>query len=1124
MRAAVAALAVCALSAAALAQDYTVTTYANTTGNKYVAPPSSGVTKLALVQDSAVSVNLPFDFPYFGAVYGTAWVCSNGFIQLGVSTPSPNNASAPANWSNATFPIQSTTEQGMLAPYWDELADPSVTGAVKTWTSGTSPNRVFYVSWEGVAHYTVTAVSSITFQIQLFEGTGRIIFAYKQDSSPSTWGGNYYSNSYTRSSYSMGIQSPPGDGRYVCASTQNPSYPAYSQSGGTVNTDYGRPPTDYQFDPRVVTFTGTVLYDRIVSDANGIGASPPQTGQICALMPVEVRRADGSLGFKGTTDATGFFSIKTFALAATTSGSLNVLASCPACLVHNGSSSAATPFAFKTGQTFAGNTGATTALGTISIGAAADASGNGRAPLHIARLVQTTSEWVALRTTKSLGTLDVFYDPASSISTAYVYANPGNNLPAQLRVGSTGSSNPDAWDAFSIRKEYGRHVLATIAAPPTSTLGVDTRFDAVTNPENAFAEAFGCYLHAAISHETQFTDGLTATTATVYSIEEPSLTSPNGIDVAGWDAAALYDLVDAANEPWDWVDGTAGSAADRPFAAAATLTAPVTFTNFYAAWGTLGYDGLALSRIAIHYGLLADDGSERNDAASEATPLGPLGVRRDAQVLNVYNEDWFQVDAATPVPHLVADVDFDRLTLNTKVTVEIQDTAGTVLATGAAIGGSGPIRATSGAVGAGTYRVRIRHDSGVRIPSYTVQAYAPLDVSNQPFVPWTVNRPYSVGLTASGGVPPYTLAVAPTYVKPAGLVLDSQGLRVSGTPVESGDHFFVLQLSDAGQPANTWSLPVQLTVHDAFTFSYADFVGFPLGRTLKWPAPIHGGTLPFTVSIDSGALPSGISFDPAAVQFSGTPDTPGPVAFGMQGSDAAGSTDAKTTTGVVCVPFGAGPTQADLAAGASACGFFFDAVAGSKASVAVKTAKGGAKRTLSATVIGPDGAPVTGGIVRAGTGKATITSVPCAASGRYYCILSSAAGDATQLLATVKSAPPSAYAGKVALFAPGDTQPVVFGALAGAVLTLKGTPEKGSGLKLAVQALIDPTGRVLDLTTETKLTPVGDGFVLTATLPVSGTWRASISALPGGTGKLAWSLKLKEPKGVTFDADSIPTK
>jgi hypothetical protein len=1124
MRTSLATLAVCAFAAAASAQDYAITTYGNLSGNKYVAPPSSGTTRLTLGQDSTTSVTLPFDFPYFGAVYSSAWVCSNGFIQFGVSTPSPNNATAPANWSNASFPIQSSTELGIVAPYWDELGDPSVTGAVKTWASGTAPTRVFYVSWEGVAHYSVSAASSLTFQVQLYEGSGRIIFAYKQDSSTTTWGGGYFSNSATRSSYSMGLQSPPGDGRYSCYSTQNPSYPGYSLSGGTGSADYGRPPTDYQFDPRIVTYTGTVLYDRIVSDANGIGASAPQTGQVCALMPIEVRRADGSLGFKGTTDANGFFSIKTFALAATTSGSFNVLASCPAALVHTGSSTAATPFTFKSSQSFAGNTGTTTALGTITIGAAADSTGNGRAPLHIARLIQTTFEWVATRTTKPLGQLDVLYDTSSSLATVYVYPNVTNNLPAQLRVGSTGSSNPDAWDAFPIRREYGRHVLAAIAAAPTSTLGVDTRFDAVTNAENALAEAFGCYLHAAISKETQFTDGLTANTANVIAIEEPTLTSAKGIDVAGWVGAALFDLVDANNESWDWIDGTAGTAADRPFLAAATLTAPVTFSSFYTAWGTLGYDGLGLSRIAIHYGLLADDTSERNDAAAEASALGALGVRRDAQVLNIYNEDWFQVDVASAAPHLVADVSFDRLTLNTKLTLQIQDTTGTVLATGAGVGGSGPIRATSGAAPAGTYRVRVRHDSGVRIPAYAVQVYAPLAASSQPFVPWTVGRPYAVNLTASGGVPPYTLAVAPTYVKPAGLVLDSQNLRVTGTPVEAGQHYFVLQLSDSGQPANVWPFPIQFTVHDVFTFSYGPFVGFPLGRALKWPAPIHGGTRPFTVSVNSGALPSGITFDAAAVQFNGTADTPGPAKFGMDGIDVAGSADARTTTGVVCVPFTAAATPADLAADESACGWFFDAVAGSKASLSVKTAKGRAKRSLAAVVIGPDGSVVTGGKIRPGTGVASLTSVPCASSGRYYCIVSSASGDATQLLATVKLAPPVAAGAKVDLFAPGATQPIDFGALAGAVLTVKGTPDKASGLKVTVQALIDPDGRVLDLPTEMKLVPAGNGFSLTGTLAVSGTWRVIISALPGGTGRLTWSLKVKEPKGVAFDADSIPAK
>ena len=51
--------------------------------------------------------------------------------------------------------------------------------------------------------------------------------------------------------------------------------------------------------------------------------------------------------------------------------------------------------------------------------------------------------------------------------------------------------------------------------------------------------------------------------------------------------------------------------------------------------------------------------------------------------------------------------------------------------------------------------------------------------------PGTVGTAYNFQLTASGGVPPYTWAVASGSTLPAGLALSSAGL-VSGTPTASG--------------------------------------------------------------------------------------------------------------------------------------------------------------------------------------------------------------------------------------------------------------------------------------------------------------------------------------------------
>ena len=41
----------------------------------------------------------------------------------------------------------------------------------------------------------------------------------------------------------------------------------------TSNTNFGYPGSDFIFDPRVITYTGRLLYDKIVSSDMGIGTS-----------------------------------------------------------------------------------------------------------------------------------------------------------------------------------------------------------------------------------------------------------------------------------------------------------------------------------------------------------------------------------------------------------------------------------------------------------------------------------------------------------------------------------------------------------------------------------------------------------------------------------------------------------------------------------------------------------------------------------------------------------------------------------------------------------------------------------------------------------------------------------
>ncbi|MCE9634199.1 MAG: Ig domain-containing protein [Planctomycetes bacterium] len=1091
-------------SSAALAQDYTAAFL--TSSSAYQTPP--GNQKTIPVNGATAPgpggsfVTLPFEFPFYGVKYSQVWVCSQGFIQFGVT-----GASGSLQYLNASWP-PSGTEDGMCAVLWDDLnVDPSNggRGAVQHWTIGTAPNRTWIVSWEGIPVYGAGASSAVTPQIQLYEATGRIIFAYKSDT-----GG-----AWTGLSYSAGIDAP-----------STTTLDARSQAGGCVLTGFfnpqptitassnlsGHPIRDVQFTPFQYTYSGTVTYDRLL--ATGTGINGVQSGVPLSGLTVELRRQDGSLGFKSTTDSSGAFSITSTGADRSKLGSLVVVAENPSCVIRAASTAGATIQSYTLQANVALNAGL--AIGARNIGSTQDATGDLRAALNIALVVQDTADWIAARTTKAISKLTIVYNTSSATPTGFTYAGLNNVPPNLMQVGSAGSPNPDAWDPWIIRRQYARHVLANIAFPSTKT--VDTRLDAATDAENAFPEAFGVYLHTAMTGDTTLFDGTSATTATTLNLEAPAFTSPAGSNVIGRVAAGLFDLVDPANEAWDAIDGS-GTAAARPLAVAETLRTPVTADAFYQAWNTAGFDGFALSRVFIKDGVVADDASESNDSSAEPTAVGSVTVQRQNLTLNPFNEDWFEFQKTGAASAVAAEVSFNRETYITNVSVQVLDTAGNVIVTGAPVGTSGPFRATTGSLAAGTYRMRVRHVSGPAVPSYSIQVYPPISFLSSQGSGWTVGRALTVNLTAAGGIPPYTIAIVAPAVLPDGLTLDATNYRITGTPTTAGNGTLAVTLTDSGTPAHVLVAGGAFAVNAPVDVRPGVFTPFALGRTHARAASIGGGTTPMAATV-TGSLPAGLAFNGGTRQFTGAPSAAGAFPYHLDVTDAAGSTDGADSTAVVCAPLGATASLVSLAAGDTACGYFFDLVEGSSATVKIATAKGGARRTLAAAILGPDGQPIAGAVAKGGAGSASVTRLRAARSGRYFVVLSSKSGDATQLTGTVKAVVPAKAAAKLANVTPGQTITIKFGALPGTVLALKATPDAASGGKIGIFAVTDPAGNLVDLATDLSLKIVANGVQLGGTLTKGGTWTIGLLCQPGNAAKkVAWSYTLKPVKGAVFDAN-----
>jgi hypothetical protein len=1042
---------------------------------------------------AATVLTLPFAFPYYGRLCSTASITASGCVVVGTSTnPSNLGSTTAAHGQDSTtgaFPFAAGGDlDGLVSVAWPTVHHvndgTAACGYTYVWTTGVAPNRHFVVSWDNAA-VGLTSGAPVTLQCQLFETTGRIVFAHS-----SGWGG------VGTATWLCGIDAP-SDSRFVVP-------PGISPAFNPSNHDYTG--EDIIFDPRTLTYSGRLLFDRIVSDASGIGNST-QANQPLGGLRVDLRRDGGVLANTTTTNADGTFTLNAVGVASSSTGTVTVLSQSSGSNVTT--SAGGSPYAWDAVTSLSYATGS--AVGTVTLGASADAAGNLRGAFNVARDTLAANGWASARTTDSISRLDVLVDPNAHFASDYQKAGASAAL---MHVGSALGGNSDAWDDAIITKTYARHVLASIAASPTTS--EDSRFDAVTDTKNAFAEAFGYYLWAVISGRSTAIDGTSANTADVHDLESPTITVTKGPDVAACVAGSLYDLIDSANETSDAVDGTLTS--DRVFQIVDGFTVAPTASTFLQAWVDAGYGPAPITRTFIGNGALVDDTSEPNDDRTETSALGTVGVKRTGLILNRFNEDWFSVTLPSGVSALAADAAYDRSNVAAVVGLEIRDAGGALLATGSTLGATGPVHAATGPVPAGAYAVGVRHTSGVTVPAYTVQAYVPLSMDAAPLRSWTVGRPYDFALGVTDGIAPY-LASTVSASLPDGLGFNQANQHVIGTPSLVGSFSVTVQLMDGGTPANIVQRTQTVTIHDVLKLAVAPFVGFPLGKPAETTLPTTGGTPPFTLAMTSGELPSGLVFDPNSFHVTGTLTAGPSSAFELDGVDVAGSTDHVATRGVVAHPSSGKNVVADLVTGEDACGWWFDAVEGSTVSFTATTAKGHVKRVLAGLVLAPDRSAVLTGKIKTKLGSLTGSGFLCPASGRYYVIASSTDGEATQLLGNVHVAPPKAGKSKIAVFAPVDTTTVEVGALSGATLTLKFAGEKKTGLVAKVVSVTDPTGTQVPFVASVKATAIGG--TLTMALPVGGTWTIVLGATStnGNPGKLSYSYAVKQPKGVTYSAD-----
>jgi gliding motility-associated-like protein len=131
----------------------------------YAPDPFSG-TNVFLSDDSfSPSINIGFDFCFYGATYNQLVISSNNLVSFNTGY-----AGGYSSWVTSTIPTAAVHLNSIMGP-WQDI-NPNAGGTVSYASYGVAPNRRFVISWNAVPMF--SCGTSYTSQIILFETTNLI--------------------------------------------------------------------------------------------------------------------------------------------------------------------------------------------------------------------------------------------------------------------------------------------------------------------------------------------------------------------------------------------------------------------------------------------------------------------------------------------------------------------------------------------------------------------------------------------------------------------------------------------------------------------------------------------------------------------------------------------------------------------------------------------------------------------------------------------------------------------------------------------------------------------------------------------------------------------------------------
>lgn len=177
-----------ALSFTQLMMAQSLTNYAFTSGTTAFSSivGQSGTTELfstttASDNDDGYYTAIPinFTFTYMGVPYTSISACANGFALLG------GTAVSGSSWVPDLDAGSGTSGRPILAPMWSDQELLSGFSTLAYRTTGAAPNRIFTLEWNSMEYPYSTGEITLSYQMKLYEVSGKVEFIYNQIAAPS---------------------------------------------------------------------------------------------------------------------------------------------------------------------------------------------------------------------------------------------------------------------------------------------------------------------------------------------------------------------------------------------------------------------------------------------------------------------------------------------------------------------------------------------------------------------------------------------------------------------------------------------------------------------------------------------------------------------------------------------------------------------------------------------------------------------------------------------------------------------------------------------------------------------------------------------------------------------------